>query len=68
MSLQSLLITGTPGLLLFNGGLMATYINKSSDVLLPFIQKVPFPIGCISNISVCIANGNTAYVTSISSA
>lgn len=44
---------------------MRTYVNRYSDVLLPFTQPVPFPIGCISHISLCIPRQQSVYVTSI---
>ena len=46
---------------------MLTYKNRLSDVLLPFIQPVPFPIGYITHISVCIPQKLPVYVTSITS-
>lgn len=44
---------------------MRTYANRYSDILLPFAQPVPFPIGCISYISLCIPTQQRVYVTSI---
>ena len=44
---------------------MLTYRNRLSDVLLPFVQPVPFPIGYITHISLCIPSRLPVYVTSI---
>lgn len=44
---------------------MLTYKNRLSDVLLPFVDAVPFPIGYITHISLCIPQSLPVYVTSV---
>ena len=44
---------------------MLTYRNRLSDVLLPFAESVPFPIGYITHISLCVPSRLPVYVTSI---